>query len=109
MIAFIVEILFFGFCGWLGHVVVKLVTLGKVDLEYGDSSESVITEWIGVGVLLAIAMLISFFINTNREQSSAMLIPVSILIRAEDPDEDEQPMLRTSMTKANKSWRTNRL
>jgi|GEM_PF-1280467 len=75
MIAFIVEILFFGFCGWLGHVSVKIVTLGKVDLDYGESSESVITEWIGVGVLLAIAMLISFLINANRDQSSAILIP----------------------------------
>lgn len=76
MIAFIVEILFYGFCGWLGHVAVKIVTLGKVDLDYGNSSESVIAEWIGVGVLLAIAMLISFLINVNRDQSSAMLMPV---------------------------------
>ena len=77
MIALIVEILFFGFCGWLGHVAVKIITLGKVDLDYGDSSESVFTEWIGVGVLLAIAMLISFLINANREQSSGGLIPTS--------------------------------
>lgn len=67
MIAFVLEILFFGFCGWLGHVAVKILTLGKIDLDYGDSSESVITEWIGVGVLLAIAMLISFLINTKLE------------------------------------------
>jgi hypothetical protein len=82
MIAFIVEILFFGFCGWLGHVAVKIVTFGKVDLDYGDSSESVITEWIGVGVLLAIAMLISFLINANRDQASAKLIPVGRQIRS---------------------------
>ena len=81
MIAFIVEILFFGFCGWLGHVAVKIVTFGKVDLDYGDSSESVITEWIGVGVLLAIAMLISFLINANRDEASAKLIPVGRQIR----------------------------
>jgi hypothetical protein len=75
MIAFIVNKLFFGFCGWLGHVTVKMVTLGKVDLDYGDSSESVITEWIGFGVFLAIAMLASLLINMNRDQSSAMRIP----------------------------------
>ena len=77
MIAFVLEILFFGFCGWLGHVVVKILTFGKVDLDYGDSSESVITEWIGVGVLLAIAMLISFLSNIKRDQPSTMLMPPS--------------------------------
>ncbi|TAG08470.1 MAG: hypothetical protein EAZ42_10455 [Verrucomicrobia bacterium] len=77
MISFILEILFFGFCGWLGHVTVKIVTLGKVDLDYGNSSESVITEWIGVGVFLAIAMLVSFLINMNRDRSSTTLIPES--------------------------------
>jgi len=75
MIAFILEILFFGFCGWLGHVAVKILTFGRVNLDYGDSSESVITEWIGVGVLLAIAMLISFLINASRDQSSGMRMP----------------------------------
>ena len=77
MIAFIVEILFFGFCGWLGHVTVKIVSLGKIDLDYGDSAESVITEWIGAGVFLAIAMVISFVINANRDRSSAELISPS--------------------------------
>jgi hypothetical protein len=81
MIAFIIEILFFSFCGWLGHTVVKIVTLGKVDLDYGDSSESVITEWIGAGVFFAVFMLISFLIKVNRDQSSAMLMPVGIPTR----------------------------
>jgi hypothetical protein len=74
MIAYFIEILFLGFCGWLGHVAVKIVTLGKIDLEYGGSSESVVTEWIGFGVFLAIAMLISFFINADRDMSSVKIM-----------------------------------
>ena len=70
MIAFFVEILFFSVCGWIGHIVVKGLTLGKVDLDYGDSSESIITELIGVGILLVLAVIISLLINANAESPS---------------------------------------
>jgi hypothetical protein len=55
--------LFHTLCGWVGHVAVKVVTFGKVDLDWGDSSESIITETIGAGVLLGIAMIISLIIR----------------------------------------------
>jgi hypothetical protein len=48
------------FCGWVGHIFVKAVTLGKVNLDWGRSSESAVTEFIGVSVLVALAVLISF-------------------------------------------------
>ena len=63
ILEWIVEILFFACCGWLGHVFVKAITLGKVDLEYGESSEGVVAELIGVAMVLAIAIGVSLAIN----------------------------------------------
>jgi len=56
----IVEILFFAVCGWIGHVVVKAVTFGKVDLDWGSGSESVLTECIGFFSILFAAGLIAW-------------------------------------------------
>ena len=53
----LVDILFYTCCGWVGHIVIKIITLGKVDLEYGDSSESPIAASIGAAFLIAIAIL----------------------------------------------------
>lgn len=44
---FVAEFLFFTVCGWIGHAVAKLVTFGKIDLDCGASSESVLAEWLG--------------------------------------------------------------
>ena len=63
VIEWIIEIFFFTICGWVGHIAVKVVTFGKVNLEWGDSSESVVTEYVGVGVLIAIAMLVLIVIG----------------------------------------------
>ena len=65
IIEWIIEVFVYEFCGWIGYITVKAVTFGKVELEYGDSSDSVITMWIGVGVLLAVAMLISLVIGRS--------------------------------------------
>jgi hypothetical protein len=59
VIEWIIEILFFTFFAWIGHWVVKLLTLGKVELEYGDSSESVITACIGFAFILGAALLVA--------------------------------------------------
>ena len=67
MITFILDILFYGVCHWVGVVTVKAITLGKVDLSDEDPSEFFFLEWIGVGVLLAIAMLVVFLINVMRD------------------------------------------
>ncbi len=63
ILEFIVECLFFTVCGWVGHIVVKLVTLGKVDLEWGSGSESVLAEWLGVFFLLVISGLIAWMVH----------------------------------------------
>ena len=67
MITFILDILFYGVCHWVGVVTVKAITLGKVDLSDEDPSEFFFLEWIGVGVLLVIAMLAVFLINVMRD------------------------------------------
>lgn len=52
-------------CGWTGHAFVKVVTLGKVDLPWGDDSEGVITEAIGVAVLLGIVVTVALIFGRD--------------------------------------------
>lgn len=63
ILEFIVEYLFFTICGWIGHVVVKALTFGKVDLEWGSGSESVLTEWLGLFFVLVVAGLIAWMVH----------------------------------------------
>ena len=65
VISWIAEILFDTVCGWVGHWVVKVVTFGKVELDWGTSSESIVAEYIGAGVLLALVLLISLVVGRN--------------------------------------------
>jgi hypothetical protein len=58
-----VECLFFTVCGWTGHVVVKVVTFGKVDLDWGSGSESVVAEWLGLMFALWVAGLIAWAVH----------------------------------------------
>lgn len=51
----IVRFLFFTLCGWIGHIVVKVVTLGRVELDWGRGSESVLAEWVGLLFVLLVA------------------------------------------------------
>lgn len=60
VIELIIEFLFFTICGWIGFAVVKLLTFGKVDLEWGAGSEGVIAEWLGLFFLLLTAGLIAW-------------------------------------------------
>jgi len=53
------DFLFHSLCGRLGHFVVKAVTFGKVEIEWENSSESVLAEYIGAGILLGAVVLIS--------------------------------------------------
>jgi uncharacterized membrane protein YeaQ/YmgE (transglycosylase-associated protein family) len=63
VIHLLIEFLFSTVCGWVGYISVKAFTFGKVDLDRGNSSESIVTECIGAGILLALAMLISLAIG----------------------------------------------
>jgi hypothetical protein len=59
----IIEFLFFTVCGWIGHIVVKAITFGKVDLDWDSGSESVLTEWLGFSFVLLIAGLIAWMVH----------------------------------------------
>jgi hypothetical protein len=63
VLEFILECLFYTVCGWVGHVVVKAMTFGRVDLDWGTSSESVLTEWIGLVFVLIVAGSIAWLVH----------------------------------------------
>jgi hypothetical protein len=63
ILEFIIECFFYTVCGWLGHIVVKTVTLGKVNLEWGAGVESVVADWIGLFFVLVVAGLIAWIVN----------------------------------------------
>ena len=52
MVEFLIQCLFHTVCGWTGNLVVRLCTLGKVNLDWGADSESNVTEAIGMIFLL---------------------------------------------------------
>jgi hypothetical protein len=50
-------------CGWIGHIVVKAFTFGKVDLDWGYSSTgSVLTEWLGLVFVLGTEGMIAWLV-----------------------------------------------
>ncbi len=59
MMQALVEIIFDTVCGWIGYQFVKLVTLGRIDLDWGEGSESVLAQWIGLFVLVGSTVLIA--------------------------------------------------
>lgn len=61
LIEWLIECLFYTVCGWLGHTVVWLVTLGRVDLPWGADAESILAEWIGVGSLILLGTVAVLF------------------------------------------------
>ena len=50
----IMEVLIHGFYGWVGHMFVRVITFGRVRLDYGEDAESAHAEVIGAVVLLVI-------------------------------------------------------
>ena len=63
VIEFIVECLFYTVCGWIGHLAVKVISLGKVDLDCGSGSESLITQYIGLAFVLIVAGSIAWLVH----------------------------------------------
>lgn len=59
IIALIFEGLFYFACGWFGHVLVKVITFGKIDLEWGADSESFVATIIGIAALLFIGLVLT--------------------------------------------------
>ena len=64
MIHFLFESVFLTICGWVGHVVVRILTLGRVKLDWSTESESEseaessVTEAIGIIFLLMMGILV---------------------------------------------------
>ena len=54
----LIEFLFHTCCGWLGHWVVRILTLGKIKMEYGDETPSCLAEVVGVAFLIPVSILI---------------------------------------------------
>ena len=63
ILEFIIECLFWTVCGWVGHIVVKALTFGKVGLDWGSGSESILTEWLGFAFLLLVGGFIAWAIH----------------------------------------------
>ena len=63
ILEFIIEWLFWTVCGWVGHIVVKAATLGKVDLDWGSGAESILTEWLGFASLLVVGGLMAWILH----------------------------------------------
>jgi hypothetical protein len=57
MLQFLVEVVFHTVCGWIGSTSVKVLTFGRVQLDWGDGcSESVLAEWIGLLALVGLSV-----------------------------------------------------
>ena len=50
-------------CAWLGHVVVRILTFGKVQLDWHRNSECFLTYELGLVSLLLIAGLVAWAIH----------------------------------------------
>ena len=50
-------------CAWFVHVVVRILTLGRVQLDWHKDSECFLTQWIGIFFMLAIAGLIEWAVH----------------------------------------------
>ncbi len=46
--------------GWVGHVIVRVLTFGKVQLDWHEGGESYLTQLIGAFIVLAIGGLIAW-------------------------------------------------
>ena len=55
---FLIDIIFHDVCGWVGATFVKIISFRRVDLDWGEGcSESILAEWIGLLVLVTMAVL----------------------------------------------------
>jgi len=55
---FLIDILFHEVCGWVGATFLKVITFGRIDLDWGEGcSESILAEWTGLLVLVGLIVL----------------------------------------------------
>lgn len=52
---FLIDILFHEVCGRVGATFLKIITFGRIDLDWGEGcSESILAEWTGLLVLVGL-------------------------------------------------------
>lgn len=51
------EFVIHAICGWVGHITVKILSFGKVDLPWGEHSSWPLAELIGAAVLVSIGLV----------------------------------------------------
>jgi len=55
---FLIEIFFHDVCGWIGATFVKIITFGRIDLDWAEGcTESILAEWTGLLVLVGLVVL----------------------------------------------------
>jgi len=58
MLQFLIDLLFHDVCGSIGSKFMKVISLGRIDLDSGEScSESILAEWIGLLVLVGLIVV----------------------------------------------------
>lgn len=66
LVNLLVDVLLHTVCAWIGYIVVKVVTLGRVDLAWNENDgESVLAEWIGVGVLVLTTVIAALVLSSE--------------------------------------------
>ena len=60
VVSWIIEILFEALCGCVGYAVVKVITFGKVELNWKEGGESVAASVFGVVFLLMLVFFIAW-------------------------------------------------
>jgi hypothetical protein len=56
--SFLTDILFHEVCGWVGATFLKIITFGRINLDWGEGcSESILAEWTGLLVLVGLIVL----------------------------------------------------
>lgn len=55
---FLFDILCHTICGWLGATFVKIITLGRIGLDWGEGcTKSILAEWTGLVALVGLVVL----------------------------------------------------
>ena len=55
---FLIDIIFHEVCGWVGATFLKIVTFGRIDLDWGEGcSESILAEWTGLLILVGLIVV----------------------------------------------------
>jgi len=59
----LVEFLQHTVLAWVGWAFLKTITLGKADLDWREGSDSVVCEWIGLGVILGVGLIVALVLR----------------------------------------------